>query len=326
MLSFRAKDASTFASTTTTATAAAEGDMTAVAVEGTKSNKRDLNLHSIPSSLSSRSPSFIAGIAGAAAAAAAAIATKEVTASQAVLHAKRSLPDPTDGTNAIAKEDHENPGSNINLPLTPCVSRDQWSEAKKIVREKGVCVVKGVFPASAAIALSAKLNELPPRRTVNRRRNRFERVHAPTDELFRTLAECPIVTNIVKSLLGKDYYVEKAGVMISYPGSDAQRWHCDVPHLFRVPTHLPPHTLATFVALTNVDARMGPTEFYAETHIKSKLAKLPRSHLAACCEAGDFIIYDPRILHRGGANRGKVPRPLAYLTFSRVWFRDTVNP
>ena len=31
-------------------------------------------------------------------------------------------------------------------------------------------------------------------------------------------------------------------------------------------------------------------------------------------------------MHRGGPNRSTAERPVIYLTFSRVWYRDTLNP
>ena len=99
----------------------------------------------------------------------------------------------------------------------------------------------------------------------------------------------------------------------------------DVPHLFKVPTHLPPHTLATFAVLCDCPGSAGPTEFWRGTHRKSALAE-KKMHVMSSCPAGSLVLYDPRIMHRGGANVGQSPRPLAYLTFSRVWFRDTVNP
>ena len=41
--------------------------------------------------------------------------------------------------------------------------------------------------------------------------------------------------------------------------------------------------------------------------------------------AGDAIIFDYRILHRGLANTSAEDRPLAYFTYGRSWFRDATN-
>ena len=89
--------------------------------------------------------------------------------------------------------------------------------------------------------------------------------------------------------------------------------------------HLPPHSLSVFVPLCDLVPSNGPTEYQLGTHVRAQLVAKQR-HALASCPAGSLVMYDPRIMHRGGANVGKSPRPLAYLTFSRVWFRDTVNP
>ena len=41
---------------------------------------------------------------------------------------------------------------------------------------------------------------------------------------------------------------------------------------------------------------------------------------------GSCVLYDPRVMHRGGANESEGERALVYLTLSRVWYRDTLNP
>lgn len=51
----------------------------------------------------------------------------------------------------------------------------------------------------------------------------------------------------------------------------------------------------------------------------------PRYALASC-PPGSLVMYDLRIMHRGGPNQSDAERPLVYLTFSRIWYRDTLNP
>ena len=49
------------------------------------------------------------------------------------------------------------------------------------------------------------------------------------------------------------------------------------------------------------------------------------SDIEAWARAGDAIIFDYRILHRGLANNSTNDRPLAYFTYGRSWFRDATN-
>ena len=80
-----------------------------------------------------------------------------------------------------------------------------------------------------------------------------------------------------------------------------------------------------FVPLCDLVESNGPTEFQLATHVKANLV-LPQRRTSARCGAGAVVLYDTRIMHRGGANRSTAERPMVYLTFSRVWYRDTLNP
>ena len=194
------------------------------------------------------------------------------------------------------------------------------------VRAEGVCVVSRLFAPSELAPLRAAIDALEPRKLQNRRAHRWEHVHDPDAAVFQELAARPEIAAIVRALLGSKTYLEKAGLILSHPGAEAQRWHMDNPHLYAIPTHLPPHSLTVFVALCELTAANGPTEFHLATHVKAHLAAPRKRHAAARCAAGSLVGYDTRIRHRGGANASDAERPLVYMTFSRVWFRDTVNP
>ena len=45
----------------------------------------------------------------------------------------------------------------------------------------------------------------------------------------------------------------------------------------------------------------------------------------ASAKAGDAILFDYRVLHRGRANASDRPRPLLYFTYARPWFTDATN-
>ena len=42
-------------------------------------------------------------------------------------------------------------------------------------------------------------------------------------------------------------------------------------------------------------------------------------------KAGDAVMFDYRVLHRGGANSSTRQRPLLYFTYARPWFTDATN-
>ena len=109
-----------------------------------------------------------------------------------------------------------------------------------------------------------------------------------------------------------------------HPGRHRHHAVAEPPLLARR-AHLPPHSVSVFVPLVDLTPANGPTEFQLGTHIKANLVQ-PRRRCSAACAAGDLVVYDTRVMHRGGANASEADRPMVYLTFSRVWYRDTLNP
>ena len=212
------------------------------------------------------------------------------------------------------------------IPLPKEIARvSTVAEVATAVRTEGVCIVERCLDAAAVTYLKAQLDAIEPRKKQNRRAHRWELVHSPDDPPLAGLAKNELIHSAVRALLGPKTYLEKAGLVVSHPGAEAQRWHMDTPHLFSVGTHLPPHSLSVFVPLCDLVLSNGPTEFQLGTHVKANLVKAQR-HALATCPAGSMVLYDPRIMHRGGPNVGSGDRPLVYLTVSRVWYRDTLNP
>jgi len=218
----------------------------------------------------------------------------------------------------------------LNNLAQPAVSSDvprvtEASVAIERIRAEGVCVVEGVLDTDTLQNLTDRLAAIEPRKRQNRRAHRWELVHSPETPPLAELAAHPMVVEMTRGLLGPKYYLEKAGLIMSHHGAEIQRWHMDTPHLFSVGTHLPPHSVSVFVPLCDLVPSNGPTEFQLATHIKANLVQKQR-HAIASCPAGSLVCYDPRIMHRGGANQSGADRPLIYLTFSRIWYRDTLNP
>ena len=197
--------------------------------------------------------------------------------------------------------------------------------AAPLVRTVGVCIVQHVLQSADVEQLREVLKSVEPIKLQNRRAHRWEHVHSPTSPVFAELAAHPVIAAAARALLGPKYYLEKCGLIVSHPGSDAQRWHMDTPHLFASRDHLPVHSLSVFVPLCDLVPSNGPTEFQLHSHVKANLVR-PQAHATACCTAGAMVMYDTRIMHRGGPNASDTDRPLVYLTLSRVWYRDTLNP
>jgi hypothetical protein len=151
---------------------------------------------------------------------------------------------------------------------------------------------------------------------------------------------------LVRATLGDDVKPSFCGVVLSLPGSPAQQWHIDSPH--EAAAFRPAHAINVFLALADVPMAAGPTEVARGTHVKTNhLARpwLDRDSLlyqsateitpadldrgepqedagaaqpaAQPMSAGDCLIFDDRILHRGLANNSRQDRWVAYFSYLR---------
>uniref|UniRef100_A0A7S3V7Q1 Phytanoyl-CoA dioxygenase n=1 Tax=Chaetoceros debilis TaxID=122233 RepID=A0A7S3V7Q1_9STRA len=152
------------------------------------------------------------------------------------------------------------------------------------------------------------------------------------------------ITPVVQSLLGKDAKLVYAGLILSFPHSADQPWHQDGTSLFgdqefpvASSSHLPPYALNIFVPLEDVTVDLGPTEFCVGSHYRETALKV-MEHLrrgdetsakviGPLLKAGDALIYDYRICHRGTQNLSKagMTRPMLYLMYARPWFNEHIN-
>jgi ectoine hydroxylase-related dioxygenase (phytanoyl-CoA dioxygenase family) len=151
---------------------------------------------------------------------------------------------------------------------------------------------------------------------------------------------------LVHAVLGPDAKPSFCGVVFSRPGSPAQQWHIDSPH--EAPEHRPAHAVNMLVALADIPLAAGPTEVAPGTHRLTNHLQRPwldRDSLlyqsatervtpatllepgdtedaaiqpvAQAMAAGDCLIFDDRILHRGLANTSQQERWVAYFSYLR---------
>lgn len=151
---------------------------------------------------------------------------------------------------------------------------------------------------------------------------------------------------LVHAVLGPEARPSFCGVVFSKPGSPAQQWHIDSPH--EAAEHRAAHAVNVLVAMADVALAAGPTEVAPGSHLQTNHLQRPwldRDSLlyqsatervtpatllapgedeaavtrpvAQAMAAGDCLIFDDRILHRGLANASPQERWVAYFSYLR---------
>ena len=133
--------------------------------------------------------------------------------------------------------------------------------------------------------------------------------------------QAPPWRDLVTALLGPQHQLIHTGCMLSVPGSATQPWHSDGDHLC-AKRHLPPHCLNVFVPLVDVTSKNGATEFVPRSHIDWGSDQPPVTPLTT---AGECVLFDYRLKHRGLGNRSSEDRPMLYFTYGRASFVDQFN-
>ena len=151
---------------------------------------------------------------------------------------------------------------------------------------------------------------------------------------------------LVARLLGDDAEHSFSGVVSSEPGSAAQEWHIDSPHASA--EHLPAHLVNVFVALEDVSMAMGPTEFAVGSHrhtnhlsnsalevdnllyqssgISPAILDTPKLEChSSTFRAGDCLIFDDRMMHRGLANTSNKTRHVVYFSYRQKGYCENTH-
>ncbi len=155
---------------------------------------------------------------------------------------------------------------------------------------------------------------------------------------------------LVADTLGTDAEHSFSGVVYSDPGSPAQCWHIDSPHV--APEHRSPHALNIMVALHDIPLVMGPTEFASGSHQLTNHLQNPRlvsdelvyqhettfpeqlvtgsqnevpAQISYPLTAGTCLVFDDRLLHRGLGNNSANRRSVAYFAYRQSGYRENTH-
>lgn len=206
------------------------------------------------------------------------------------------------------------------------------------IRVAGYTIIPELLPRAVVDDLrngfDRLLEEHQAANPTNRGANRYQ-MYLPFEPPFSTplLYENDLVLSICEAVLGPDPICSYFASDTPLPGSEYQRIHSDTRLLFPEARHsLPPYGLVLNVPLVDVTEEMGPLEIWpGGTHlwpgggdIPSLSEALPSQRMLM--NAGDAIIRDLRMWHRGTPNQGDRSRPNLALVYTRPWYRFEQKP
>ncbi|MCS5710821.1 phytanoyl-CoA dioxygenase family protein [Candidatus Berkiella aquae] len=138
----------------------------------------------------------------------------------------------------------------------------------------------------------------------------------------------PIIEKLIQKVL-HSRYTNYTGVVFAAPGSGDQYWHRDTDNIADSDidgtqlVRMDDFYFTVLIPLVNMNKENGTTEFMLTTHRKTMeeypLAKTAQFDL----KAGDVIIFNGKINHRGRANLSQSPRPVLYNVYYKKWYNDS---
>eukprot|EP00747_Dinoflagellata_sp_TGD_P047994 gnl/TRDRNA2_/TRDRNA2_145345_c1_seq2.p1 gnl/TRDRNA2_/TRDRNA2_145345_c1~~gnl/TRDRNA2_/TRDRNA2_145345_c1_seq2.p1 ORF type:complete len:156 (-),score=30.43 gnl/TRDRNA2_/TRDRNA2_145345_c1_seq2:68-535(-) len=125
-------------------------------------------------------------------------------------------------------------------------------------------------------------------------------------------------------MLKRDWQ-DMMGSLPSNAASDAGRWHRDMGSLFEdesIDVSLPPIYLTMLIPLVDLTAENGATELKLGSHKLPFEEAMSRPSWHAVCSIGSAVLFDARVVHRGGPNLTDDPRHVLYQTFIKRWWAE----
>lgn len=142
----------------------------------------------------------------------------------------------------------------------------------------------------------------------------------------------PLIKPLLEMILGPELILGSLGAVTALPGALEQHVHADYRCLFNeskdVSCSIPTYAITFAVPLVDIDPVNGPTKIWAGSHktypVEQKMSSYPMSLLYG--PMGSCYFWDYRTFHAGGSNHSEKMRSLLYMSYTRCWFKDFLNP
>lgn len=132
------------------------------------------------------------------------------------------------------------------------------------------------------------------------------------------------VRELVERMLKTDY-ADMVGSLPSNAKSNTGRWHRDIGSLFEeeaIDASLPPIYLTMLIPLVDLTAENGATELKLGSHKLPFEEGMKQPSWHAVSSPGSVVLFDARVVHRGGPNLTDDPRHVLYMTFIKRWWAE----
>ena len=233
------------------------------------------------------------------------------------------------------------------LPHFDCRAAPEVTEVRSAMVRSGVAELHNLMPLDTVERWCSEAEEryeffnelmrkegIDPRQDKVRRREVMRRSPGRLDirldgdldpGWWSHLIEYSLIADLMNALLRPGYHHLFSGIVVSQPGARVQHTHRDGGSgLFpEQPLPLPAYALTIFVPLTGFGPEYGPTEFFPGEWLSDPAADA--DPVSATLNPGSALLFDYRIPHRGGANRGDLDRIYMYSVLARPWFGDHLN-
>ncbi len=214
-----------------------------------------------------------------------------------------------------------------------CLEGDTRDRALALFREHGALLLHDVFPRDAldhvreaffADYAAARKSGRGKEIGVGHQRIMVQVEMAPPFD-DPVLYANPILLPLLFELLGEGMILNSFGMILAWPGAEAQAVHIDHPPLFEsldLHANLPPYAVTLLVPLLDMNQENGATQMCLGSHRLSADQEPTTAPCVVEASLGACVLMDFRLWHGGTPVTGGNPRPLLYIVYSRPWFRD----
>ena len=197
------------------------------------------------------------------------------------------------------------------LSPTEIMKKEGYYIKKKLLSSSQIqAIVSNLSkPAETAGGVEGAPRVTPPGKVVSKGRLHFNMLNsafAESEEIKQLIADQILPIAVAELRLSDDQLMmTEVQIVNSQPGSDIQIWHADNSH----------RGITVLIPLVDFTEKNGPTELIAGSHDLPTNIWGGLSFARPLVLAGDGLVADARLLHRGGANESATSRPILVIRF-----------